>query len=107
MCGRIRCDCTLNGKQLWGNVYIATSTVEIVDFDVERTTNQSDSDLRVQEIPTTGFANMCGQWKIVAATSSPPPLRVYRYATPMAGTHFKITSSMTETNPGVVKFPNN
>jgi len=44
---------------------------------------------------------MCGQWKIVTATSSPPPLRVYRYTTPMAQTDFKIRTVTFQ--PGVDK----
>src|SRR6185369_99809 len=73
MCGRITCDCTYQGRNLWGNVTYVANSFDIHDFDVELTTNQSDSDLKVQEIATTGIANMCGQWKIVTATSSPRP----------------------------------
>jgi hypothetical protein len=105
MCGRINCDCTYQGRNLWGNVTYVANSFDIHDFDVELTTNQSDSDLKVQEIATTGIANMCGQWKIVTATSSPPPLRVYRYTTPMAQTDFKIRTVTFQ--PGVEKPPSN
>jgi hypothetical protein len=57
-CGRINCDCTFNGKQLWGDVEIVTSfpdfKVRISDFP----------DLNVEE---TYFPSSCGQWHTVTA----------------------------------------
>jgi hypothetical protein len=101
ICGRIRCDCTLNGKNLWGKVQFVTST-DIRDFDVELTSNLSDVDLKVQDVGTTGFPTSCGKWQTV---TSLPDIRVYRYTTPLASTDFKIV--MDQFNPGVVKQPNN
>jgi hypothetical protein len=101
MCGRINCDCTYQGRNLWGNVTYVANSFGYPRLRRRVDDHQSDSDLKVQEIATTGIANMCGQWKIVTATSSPPPLRVYRYTTPMAQTDFKIRTVTFQ--PGVEK----
>ena len=56
MCGRIRCDCTLNGIPLFGQV-------EYVD-------NFADFQVRVESFPDLlvregNFADECGEWEIV------------------------------------------
>jgi hypothetical protein len=105
MCGRINCDCTFQGKNLWGNVQFVNAT-DIYDFAVEVTTNLADLDIKVKDVGATGIANGCGKWKVVDATGF-PNFKVYRYSTPMAQTDFKISISTTELNPGVNKPPSN
>jgi hypothetical protein len=61
MCGKIRCDCTLNGKRLYGRVQIVTSA--LADFDIRE--SMFFPDLRVQD---TDFApNSCGKWQFVTS----------------------------------------
>lgn len=59
-CGKIKCDCTFNGIQLWGRV-------EIVDAFADITVQEVDAfaDLDVKEV--TAFADECGEWEIVDA----------------------------------------
>jgi hypothetical protein len=57
-CGRIMCDCTYNGKQLWGKVQYVDS---FPDFKVKVS---YFPDLNVQE---TLFPTGCGQWQVVTA----------------------------------------
>jgi len=101
MCGRVLCDCTLNGKNLWGKVQFVNST-DIRDFDVEMTSNASDADLKVQDVGSTGFPTSCGKWQTVTSTGF-PNLKVYRYTTPSAATDFKII--MEQNFPGLTKSP--
>ena len=58
MCGRILCDCTLNGIPLFGKVQYVTN---FADFTVSET---AFPDLRVRE---GSFADECGEWEIVDA----------------------------------------
>ncbi len=66
-CGRIKCDCTFNGKRLWGKIQYVTS---FPDVKVRETTFP---DLRVQEV--TAFPDRCGKWQIVTAF---PDLKVQK-----------------------------
>ena len=101
MCGRIRCDCTLNGMNLWGRVQFVTQT-DIHDFDVQVVTSDALGDLKVQDVGATGFPNSCGKWQTV---TTPPALRIYRYTTNLASTDFAIVENSSF--PGVIKQPNN
>lgn len=56
MCGRIRCDCTLNGIPLFGEVQYVDN---FADFQVSVS---PFPDLQVLEGP---FADQCGEWDIV------------------------------------------
>jgi hypothetical protein len=57
-CGRIMCDCTYNGKKLWGKVQYVDS---FPDFKVKVS---YFPDLNVQE---TSFPTSCGQWQVVTS----------------------------------------
>jgi hypothetical protein len=57
MCGRIKCDCTLNGIPLWGDYRVVTN---FADFDVQK--DASFPDLKVLE---TNFPDSCGEWREV------------------------------------------
>jgi hypothetical protein len=57
-CGRIRCDCTFNGIQLWGRVQYVTSFPDI------QVRESAFPDLRVRE---GSFPDSCGEWQIVDA----------------------------------------
>ncbi len=65
-CGRIKCDCTFNGKKLYGRIWYVMSN-EFPDVKVKET---QFPDLRVKE---TNFPNKCGEWEIV---KSLPALKV-------------------------------
>jgi hypothetical protein len=56
MCGRIKCDCTLNGIPLFGRYRVVTFNE---DFKIRET---SFPDLKVLK---TNFANSCGEWQEV------------------------------------------
>ena len=58
MCGRIRCDCTFNGVQLFGKVQYVK---DLPDIQVRES---AFPDLRVRE---GAFADSCGEWEIVDA----------------------------------------
>ncbi len=58
-CGRIKCDCTFNGKQLFGKVQFVTS---FPDFKVRES---SFPDLKVQKV--TAFPSSCGKWQEVTS----------------------------------------
>jgi hypothetical protein len=68
MCGRVLCDCTFKGKNLWGKVQFVDAT-GFPDFKVQML--QSLADLKVQEVGATGFPNSCGKWQMVSATGFP------------------------------------
>jgi hypothetical protein len=57
MCGRIKCDCTLNGIPLYGRYRVVTFNE---DFKIRET---SFPDLKV--LKTTSFPNSCGKWQEV------------------------------------------
>jgi hypothetical protein len=58
MCGKIRCDCTLNGKKLYGRVQVVTA---FADFEV-REGSFPDLNVRKTSLPTA-----CGEWEFVNA----------------------------------------
>jgi hypothetical protein len=58
MCGRINCDCTFKGKNLWGDVEIVTA---FPDFKIKVS---NFPDLNVKE---TTFPQSCGEWHTVTA----------------------------------------
>ena len=62
MCGRILCDCTYKGKNLWGKVQIVTN--RFADFKVQIVTNGLE-DLKVKTVPVPGLTTGCGQWQFV------------------------------------------
>lgn len=77
MCGRLLCDCTFNGKNLFGGVRYVERVMPH-DVKVRVVTNQL-ADLFVQEVTGAGLANRCGQWK----TDHPlPQLRVVKVDPP-------------------------
>lgn len=57
-CGSIKCDCTLDGIQLWGRVQIVDFNA---DFQVREVT--AFADLQVQQVDV--FPDQCGKWQIV------------------------------------------
>jgi hypothetical protein len=65
-CGKIACNCTYNGHQLWGRVQFVTS---FEDIKVREVTALQD--LKVQKV--TALPNSCGKWQIV---TSLPDLKV-------------------------------
>jgi hypothetical protein len=54
-CGRIKCDCTFNGKKLWGRVALVDAFP-----DVKVRVVDAFEDLRVQNVDA--FADGCGKW---------------------------------------------
>lgn len=58
MCGKIACDCTLNGIPLYGKVKEVTA---FADFKVREVT--AFEDLKVQQV--SAFANSCGKWEFI------------------------------------------
>jgi len=68
MCGRVKCDCTLDGQNLWGKVQVVDS-IGLPDFKVREVT--VGGDLRVQKVGNTGFPTSCGKWQIVDALGFP------------------------------------
>ena len=68
MCGRVMCDCTLNGQQLWGKVQMVDS-IGFPDFKIRVTS--LGADLKVQQLGTTGFPTSCGKWQIVDSLGFP------------------------------------
>jgi hypothetical protein len=58
VCGRIHCDCTFEGVELWGKV-------EVVDaFGDFKIREASFADLKVRD---TSFPARCGEWDMVDA----------------------------------------
>jgi hypothetical protein len=71
-CGRLKCNCTFEGKKLAGKVKYVTTIP--YDFTVNVVTNFLP-DLYVVEIPSPGIANRCGQWQ---PEENLPDLRVMK-----------------------------
>lgn len=65
MCGRIRCDCTFMGKNLWGKVRIVQPPTPAT-FKIEVVTNFL-TDLKVKKVPAPGLTTRCGEWQEVTA----------------------------------------
>jgi hypothetical protein len=76
MCGRILCDCTYKGKDLFGGMNYVTNPP--YDFKVEVVTDNL-ADLYVQEVTNAGLATRCGQWK---TDSFVPKFRVLKVMAP-------------------------
>jgi hypothetical protein len=68
MCGRVMCDCTFKGQQLWGKVQMVDS-LGFPDFKVSVTS--FGADLKVQQVGTTGFPTSCGKWQSVSSLGFP------------------------------------
>ena len=68
MCGRVLCDCSLKGKNLWGKVQ-QVDAIGFPDFKVKVVT--VGADLRVQQLGSTGFPNSCGKWQMVDSLGFP------------------------------------
>jgi hypothetical protein len=62
LCGRIRCDCTLDGIKLTGKVKYVDA-VGFPDFKV-RVVNSALADLFVQEVVFPPDPQRCGQWQV-------------------------------------------
>jgi len=60
MCGKIRCDCTLDGINLWGKVRYVNA---LADFKIREVNNFGD--LKVQKVKV--LPNSCGKWREVQA----------------------------------------
>ena len=68
MCGRVFCDCTLDGINLWGRVQFVDA-IGSPDFKVRMVT--LGADLKVQTITSPTQPNSCGKWQTVTAIGSP------------------------------------
>ena len=68
MCGRVLCDCTLDGKNLWGKVQ-QVDAIGFPDFKVKVVT--LGADLRVQQLSAIGIPNSCGKWQMVDSLGFP------------------------------------
>ena len=69
MCGRVRCDCTLKGKNLWGKVQFVDAT-GFPDFKVQMVTSLAD--LKVQEVGNLGFPHELRQMEDRRRHGVPP-----------------------------------
>jgi hypothetical protein len=76
MCGKILCDCTFRGKQLFGGMNYVTNPP--YDFKVEVVTNNLP-DLYVEEVTGAGLATHCGVWK---TDSFVPTFKVLKVTAP-------------------------
>jgi hypothetical protein len=69
MCGRVLCDCSLDGTNLWGKVQFVDG-LGFPTFRVQKIT-VGTPDLKVQAINSTGTANSCGKWQEVTPPVQP------------------------------------
>jgi hypothetical protein len=66
--GRVLCDCTLDGYNLWGKVQM----VDAIGFPTFKVRMVAvGEDLKVQQLGSTGFPTSCGKWQMVDAIGFP------------------------------------
>jgi hypothetical protein len=98
MCGRVRCDCTLDGKNLWGKVREVDS-IGFPDFKVKVVS--VGADLRVQQLDSLGFPTSCGKWQMVDNLTTPN----FKVQIVQLGEDFSI--QYDSLSPGLVFGPSN
>ena len=60
-CRRVQCDCTFEGKKLYGRVKFVDGISDQPDFKVKVVTLQAEADLKVKRVNFSPIA--CGEWQ--------------------------------------------